>query len=183
MPLLIPVTRQTIIQPDDVIDAIQQFIEDRKEGVLGTNQANSVPASGRHSKQGGASTTARSQIGPAGRAGTTSSSLRCAKSLKKKPWALTNQEKEFWRRMASVVPSHHLTAWKQLEKEMISYNNLLKDRSRTLDTIFKLQEENASMKQLLNVYLADRVNEELIIPPTETFKLVDDEVRGKAAAH
>jgi dynein regulatry complex protein 1 len=51
------------------------------------------------------------------------------------------------------------------------YNKLLSARGRCLDNIGKLQQENANLKQLLNVYLSDKINEELLVPPTETFRL------------
>lgn len=62
-------------------------------------------------------------------------------------------------------------AWLRLETELQNYNKLLSDRSRCLESIGKLQQENGNLKQLLNVYLSDTVNEELLIPPTQTFRL------------
>lgn len=57
----------------------------------------------------------------------------------------------------------------------LRYNHVLRDRGRCLDNISRLQEENANLKQLLNVYLSSKVNEELLIGPTDTFRLQDDD--------
>jgi cell shape-determining protein MreC len=62
-------------------------------------------------------------------------------------------------------------AWLRLETELQNYNKLLTDRARCLEGIGKLQQENANLKQMLNVYLSDSVNDHLIVPPTETFRL------------
>jgi Sperm tail C-terminal domain len=92
---------------------------------------------------------------------------------------LAAHEREFWSRLASVLPDQHVQAWQILERELLSYNKLLRDRGRCLDAIGRLQEENAGLKKLLNAYLADKVNDELIVPPTQTIQVAN----GPQPAH
>jgi dynein regulatory complex protein 1 len=89
---------------------------------------------------------------------------------KKKP----NEEKEFWDRMSAVIsPSTHDT-WKHLEKALVDYNKTLVTRSRGIDNVSSLGGQNEELKALLNQYLGSRINEELIVPPTDTIKLGSD---------
>ena len=61
--------------------------------------------------------------------------------------------------------------WKQLEKQLISYNEVLQTRSNCIGEVTSLREQNMQLKGLLNQYLNARVNDELIVPPTDTIHL------------
>lgn len=152
---------QTLIKPDDVIFAVQRFIKDRKEGkigaALGAASLNHI-----HHPQDLAAEN-----------GTNPSTNPNQGSLKA-------EERQFWDRMGSIIPEQHFHAWKQVEKHLQTYTNLLIDRGRVVDKISRLQKENNNLKELLNVYLADKINEKLLIPPTQTIHL--DGKRGPAGA-
>ena len=60
---------------------------------------------------------------------------------------------------------------KQLEKQLISYNEVLQTRSNCIGEVTSLREQNMQLKGLLNQYLNARVNDELIVPPTDTIHL------------
>ena len=57
--------------------------------------------------------------------------------------------------------------WGRLEKELLKYNGLLEGRAITLQDAIGLQRQNDELRSLLNQYLSSRINEELVIPPTQ----------------
>ncbi|GMH87953.1 hypothetical protein TrST_g12260 [Triparma strigata] len=88
---------------------------------------------------------------------------------KKKP----KEEKEFWDRMANIIsPASHET-WKHLEKSLKEYTKILENRARGIEDVSTLTSQNQELKELLNQYLGSRINEELIVPPTDTIRLGD----------
>ena len=74
--------------------------------------------------------------------------------------------KEYWDRIAAVVPNEVVSeVWERLEGEMIKYNKSLKDRVGLLQGNEALRNQNEELKGLLNQYLSAKINEELIVPP------------------
>lgn len=58
-----------------------------------------------------------------------------------------------------------------LEKALLKYNQLLISRHSKMNEVATLHTQNNELKALLNQYLASRVNEDLICPPTQTIRL------------
>jgi len=85
-----------------------------------------------------------------------------------------NEEKEFWDRMSNVISGSTHETWKHLEKALVDYNKTLVQRSSGIDSVSSLGSQNEELKALLNQYLGSRINEELIVPPTDTIKLGSD---------
>ena len=132
---------QKLIQPNQVVAAINKFVSDKKEDA--------------EVKENKAWTAAVDVTGK-------SDSLE-----KKKP----KEEKLFWERMATVIsPSAHGT-WQHLEKSLKEYTKILEQRARGIEGVNNLGSQNQELKELLNQYLGSRINEELIVPPTDTIKL------------
>ena len=73
--------------------------------------------------------------------------------------------------MSGVISEPTFLVWKQLEKQLISYNEVLQTRSNCIGEVTSLREQNMQLKGLLNQYLNARVNDELIVPPTDTIHL------------
>ena len=85
-----------------------------------------------------------------------------------------DEEKEFWNRMSSVVSSTTHETWKHLETALTTFNKTLVQRSSCISRVTDLGNQNEELKALLNQYLGSRINEELIVPPTDTIKLGDE---------
>mmetsp|Transcript_25965 Transcript_25965/g.49353 ORF Transcript_25965/g.49353 Transcript_25965/m.49353 type:complete len:664 (-) Transcript_25965:177-2168(-) len=77
------------------------------------------------------------------------------------------KDKEFWERMAKVISDKGHRVWMHLEKELLKYNALLETRSKKLKDVIGLQKQNDELRSLLNQYLSSKINEELVIPPTQ----------------
>lgn len=76
-------------------------------------------------------------------------------------------EQEFWLRMTHVISDKGTRVWRALEKQLEKYLALLQARASSLNDVSSLQHQNAELRTLLNQYLASRINEELILPPTQ----------------
>ncbi|GMH61183.1 hypothetical protein TrRE_jg1767 [Triparma retinervis] len=131
---------QKLIQPNQVVQAINKFVSDRK------GDAESGPASKFMQEVSGSGS---------------------ASAEKKKP----REEKMFWERMANVISASNWGTWDHLEKSLKNYNGLLEGRATGIHNVNDLTEQNQKLKELLNQYLGSRINEELIVPPTDTIKL------------
>ena len=81
------------------------------------------------------------------------------------------EETAYWGRAAGVISEDTTQVWSQLEKALTSYNQVLTDRANCIDEVTSLQQQNDSLKDLLQTYLGARVNEELIVPPNQTISL------------
>lgn len=90
----------------------------------------------------------------------TAASVRSRKQLEKR-----KAEREFWRRMASVVPEGHDRIWRSLEKGLEGYLAQLQQRSSLIDETDRIRKQNEELRALLNQYLGSRVNDELFSPP------------------
>ena len=77
------------------------------------------------------------------------------------------RDKEFWARMASVLSAKGHRVWRHLEKELLQYNKLVETRHGQLHEVLALQRQNDELRTLLNQYLSSKINEELVIPPTQ----------------
>ena len=126
---------QKLIQPGDVIKAINKFVLERKAG---------------ESARGKKTVVLRDE------------------EKKGEEGNKPNEEKEFWNRMSNIV---NWQPWVQLEKSLQDYNDILLQRAGGIESVESLQSQNQNLKELLNQYLGSRINEELIVPPTETIKL------------
>ena len=132
----------TRIQPEDVVDAAQAFVQARR-----ARDASKPPA-------------ADVLVGaePVG--------LAAEKQKKREA-----REREYWTQMANVVSDETFEVWEDLEKQLEKYNKVLKQRSNEIARVTSLQEQNAQLKALINQYLNARVNDELIVPPAATIQM------------
>lgn len=74
-------------------------------------------------------------------------------------------EREYWRRMAAVIPEGHERVWRSLEKGLEGYLGQLQQRSNLIDETDRIRKQNEELRALLNQYLGSRVNDELFSPP------------------
>jgi len=81
------------------------------------------------------------------------------------------EEREFWERMANVIPDKTYRVWGALEKGLLNYNDVLKGRSDTIEAVGQLELQNRELKSLLSQYLGARVNDDLIVPPTQMIRV------------
>lgn len=155
---------QRLIQPDDVIRAIGQFVEERKaatgEGVAAGAGSGAGSSPGKPTAANTAAFTATGGPGETAAAGGAALDAR-------------KEEKLYWERAASVISDETVSVWVQLEKALQQYNQILSDRSAAIEEVSSLQQRNASLKELLHTYLGARVNDELIVPPNQTIKIGD----------
>ena len=82
-------------------------------------------------------------------------------------------ESEYWRRLQDVIPPRTVRVWKALEKGMESYNAILTERSDLVKEVGALRQQNEELNNVLSQYLTAQVNDELIVPPTQTIRLDD----------
>ena len=132
---------QNIIQPDDVVRAIQAFVDERRDRALGLEAEAAGAGAG---ADGAGAAAARSQQA---------------------------EEREFWNRLADVVSDGTFGVWNQLEKSLLQYNEVLRQRASEINRVQSLQDQNVQLKALINQYLNAKVNEELIVPPSNTLQL------------
>jgi dynein regulatory complex protein 1 len=136
------------IQPDNVVQVIKQFVEDRSD------RADSDSHS--HGKKVSAATAMEQAAHDAEEA-------RRERNRR--------EEREFWERMANVIPEKTYRVWGALEKGLLKYNDILKGRADTIDSVSQLEQQNKELKSLLSQYLGARVNDDLIVPPTQMIRV------------
>lgn len=78
---------------------------------------------------------------------------------------MVEKEKEFWRRLANVVGDKTYRVWNALHKNLLIYHKNLANREESLNEVKSLQQQNSELRNLLNQYLASKINEDLQIPP------------------
>ena len=156
---------QRLIQPDDVIRAITAFVDARKANAAEGGQEGDVT--------GGVATKTKSLDSPSGAtSGPNMTSAAGESSGAAGPGpAGRREETAYWGRAAGVISEDTTQVWSQLEKALTSYNQVLTDRANCIDEVTSLQQQNDSLKDLLQTYLGARVNEELIVPPNQTISL------------
>ena len=81
------------------------------------------------------------------------------------------EERQFWQRVANVVPPKTVRVWNALSKAMEKYEGVVKERSAAINEVRSLEQQNAELKQLMNQYLSADVNDELHVPPTQVIRL------------
>ena len=140
-----------MIGPDDVISAVQAFVDARRSRQPG---ATTKPSAGQITSVG-------AENGLTGPAATAAAARR----------ARAEEEREFWKRMANVVSDKTFDVWTQLEKHLQDYNKVLSERASEIQQVTSLQEQNVQLKALINQYLNAKVNDELIVPPSSTITL------------
>lgn len=74
-------------------------------------------------------------------------------------------ERDYWKRMAAVIPEDHQRIWRSLEKGLEKYLGQLKQRSELIDEVDRIRNQNDELRALLNQYLSSGVNDELYSPP------------------
>lgn len=77
------------------------------------------------------------------------------------------REKEYWNRMNNVISDKTTRVWGRLCKQLEQYHGLINERANALREVEGLQQQNAELRTLLNTYLGSKINEELVIPPTQ----------------
>eukprot|EP01012_Entosiphon_sulcatum_P018445 TRINITY_DN2318_c0_g1_i1.p1 TRINITY_DN2318_c0_g1~~TRINITY_DN2318_c0_g1_i1.p1 ORF type:complete len:660 (-),score=241.36 TRINITY_DN2318_c0_g1_i1:37-2016(-) len=77
-------------------------------------------------------------------------------------------ERDFWRRLAEIIPERDLRVWTALERGLEKYIVLLQDRSKLIDETDAIRLQNDELRALLNQYMASKINEELFSPPQLT---------------
>jgi len=75
------------------------------------------------------------------------------------------RQREFWSRMANVVPDSHLRLWTNMENAMGKYLKQLQKRQGLIASTDALRHQNDELRALLNQYLSSAVNDELFSPP------------------
>eukprot|EP00672_Neobodo_designis_P028568 CAMPEP_0174853812 /NCGR_PEP_ID=MMETSP1114-20130205/29583_1 /TAXON_ID=312471 /ORGANISM="Neobodo designis, Strain CCAP 1951/1" /LENGTH=694 /DNA_ID=CAMNT_0016088479 /DNA_START=51 /DNA_END=2135 /DNA_ORIENTATION=- len=137
-----------MINPQEVVRALQRFLHDR----AAKTQAGT---GGNDTMKLNLSKTAGTDAGE-------------ASEKKKKRDAEAQQrmrQKEYWSRMAHVVPDAHLRLWGSLEKAMGKYHKQLQKRQDLIASTDALRQQNDELRSLLNNYLSSGVNDELFSPP------------------
>lgn len=81
------------------------------------------------------------------------------------------EEIEHWHRVANTIPPRTIRVWKALEKSLTKYNKLLRSRSKTMEEVDNLRQQNSELRELLQQYMNSKVNDELKVPPTQTMQL------------
>ncbi len=84
------------------------------------------------------------------------------------------EERQFWSRVANVVPPKTSRVWNALGNMQVKYVNILKEREAALRETQNLKSQNDELKALLNQYLGADVNDELHIPPTQVIRIDGD---------
>eukprot|EP00756_Hemistasia_phaeocysticola_P022811 Hpha_TRINITY_DN15858_c1_g1::TRINITY_DN15858_c1_g1_i2::g.190601::m.190601/K19754/DRC1; dynein regulatry complex protein 1 len=78
------------------------------------------------------------------------------------------EEREFWVRMANVIPESHWRIWGALEKGLEKYQKQLQNRAKLIDETDAIRQQNDELRALLNTYMQSKINEELFNPPQLT---------------
>eukprot|EP01083_Nonionella_stella_P143800 447658_1 len=81
------------------------------------------------------------------------------------------KDREFWLRLANVIPDEKFRVWAVLDRAMQRYVDILEQRSETVGEVEGLNDQNTKLKELLKGYLASDVNQQLIVPPTHILNL------------
>jgi len=77
----------------------------------------------------------------------------------------------YWGQLSQVVGDDSVAVWRQLEKDLLVYKQILQQRTDRISEVDALARRNAELKKLLNQYLGARSNEFLQIPPAQTMRL------------
>ncbi len=82
------------------------------------------------------------------------------------------EERRFWERLGHVLPDMNFRIWSILDRGVLpKYHKLLVKRSESIDKCVALQKQNQQLKQLLDQYLASKINQDLQIPPSQVIRV------------
>jgi len=77
----------------------------------------------------------------------------------------------YWGQLAQVVSDESAAVWRQLEKDLILYKDVLAKREMHIAEVDALSRKNTELKRVLNQYLGSRSNEFLQVPPAQTMRI------------
>lgn len=80
---------------------------------------------------------------------------------------------DVWTQAAHIIPDKTLQVWQALEKGLLKYNHVLEKRAKTMEQVSSLEQQNEELKALLRQYLGNSVNDQLIVPPSQTIRVRD----------
>ncbi|KAL1783680.1 dynein regulatory complex protein 1 [Sigmodon hispidus] len=83
----------------------------------------------------------------------------------------SSKDTEYWESLATVIPFSKQSLWDALYKALEKYYLVLTKRAKLLMENDSLEQQNAEMQSLLQQYLQAKVNSELQIPPTQSFRM------------
>ena len=86
------------------------------------------------------------------------STVEKAKDKKRK------EEREFWKRMAQTIPDSRYKVWGALERGLEKYGESLAKRETLITETELIRKQNNELRDLLNQYLQQKINEELLVP-------------------
>lgn len=129
-----------LINPQEAVRALHAFLDDRrkKQSTMLNNESSKLE------------TTKKTA---------TASEEQIKQQQKRKA------EKEFWERVAVVIPPSHRRVWQALESGLEQYLAQLQQRFSLIEQTDSIRKQNDELRALLNQYLGSRINEELFAPP------------------
>lgn len=86
------------------------------------------------------------------------STVEKAKDRKRK------EEREFWKRMAQIIPESRYKVWGALERGLEKYGEILAKREKLITETEMIRKQNNELRDLLNQYMQQKINEELLVP-------------------
>lgn len=129
-------TAYTMIGPEDVVPALQRFVIDKRMR----------------------EETIRKQLLEQRKRQRCRQSLSGVEGIEKKGQRL-------WESMANILPAENFRIWQDLEQALLQYHRLLEERSRIIQNLGGLEEENSRLRGAVWACMEDRVNAELLVPP------------------
>ena len=73
----------------------------------------------------------------------------------------------YWNAMAAALDKDDVQVWSTLHDALEKYHSSLVARSSLIDESDSLRQQNTELRFLLQQYMQSRINDELIIPPTQ----------------
>jgi dynein regulatry complex protein 1 len=89
--------------------------------------------------------------------------------------------KAYWNNLANIVSDETVEVWTQLESDCEKLQDIITRRANTIAEVDSLTARNAKLKRLLNQYLGDRKNDYMQIPPAQTMRVRDVNVKRGAS--
>ena len=81
------------------------------------------------------------------------------------------QDGYYWKQVETVLPAKTKRVWSALESGLLQYNAILESRSEKVLGLSALNAQNNELKGLLRQYLGSEVNDNLLIPPSQTIRV------------
>ncbi len=76
------------------------------------------------------------------------------------------EEKRYWEQIAQVIPESKCRVWNALAKGLEKYQILLQEREKLIEETEMIRIQNNDLRDLLEKYMSQKINEELLIPAT-----------------